>query len=126
MSLASEMGVTTAQWTVDAYAVQHATNHDRRNRQSVAIHLMSLCANLVYGVPGTELRVYLGTWTHREFAIPEPTPSSYPVTVREVSDATDEARPSAASDWAEETWKAWSPHHEQVSAWLRDVEAPFI
>jgi hypothetical protein len=40
---------TTAQRMVDAYAVQHATNRDRRNRQSVAVHLMSLCAALEHG-----------------------------------------------------------------------------
>jgi hypothetical protein len=33
-----------SQYMIDAYAAQHPTNTDRRNRQSVAVHLMSLCA----------------------------------------------------------------------------------
>jgi Family of unknown function (DUF5946) len=44
---------TLIQHLVDSYAVQHAANPDRRNRQSVAVHLMSLCASLEQGIPGT-------------------------------------------------------------------------
>lgn len=91
MSLITEDGVT-AQRMVDSYAIQHATNPEGRNRQSVAVHLMSHCANLEYDIPGTELRVLMGGWTHRDYVLPEPVPTAYPVTVRDVSDATDEAR----------------------------------
>lgn len=64
--LASE-GATTVQHAVDCYAAQHPTNLDRRNRQSVAVHLMSLCASLEQGVPGERLRYLMGAWTHREY-----------------------------------------------------------
>ena len=45
---------TLIQHLVDSYAVQHAANPDRRNRQSVAVHLMSLCDpwNRASPVPG--------------------------------------------------------------------------
>jgi hypothetical protein len=58
---------TLIQHLVDSYAVQHAANPDRRNRQSVAVHLMSLCASLEQGIPGTRLRQMIGTWTHRDY-----------------------------------------------------------
>jgi hypothetical protein len=45
-SLAGSDGATVAQQVVDSYMVQHPGNPDRRNRQSVAVHLMSLCASL--------------------------------------------------------------------------------
>jgi hypothetical protein len=52
-SLRREQGVTAAPQLVDAYA----TNADRRNRQPLAVHLMSLYAGLEPGIPrGTSLR----------------------------------------------------------------------
>lgn len=46
-------GRGTVQCRTDAYAAQHATNPDPRNRQSVAVHLMSLCATFELGLePG--------------------------------------------------------------------------
>jgi len=42
--LIGEQAIVTVQDLVDSYAVQHATNPDRRNRQSIAVHLVSLCA----------------------------------------------------------------------------------
>jgi hypothetical protein len=47
---------TLIQHLVDSYAVQHAANPGRRNRQSVAVHLMSLCTSLEQGIPGARLR----------------------------------------------------------------------
>src|SRR5215469_5593508 len=52
IGLTGGSGIDTAQWMIDSYAVQHATNPDPRNRQSVAVHLMSLCAALEHDVPG--------------------------------------------------------------------------
>src|ERR1700679_177674 len=56
-SLVGDDGSTIAQQVVDSYMIQHATNPERRNRQSVGVHLMSLCASLELGVRGNELRV---------------------------------------------------------------------
>ncbi len=41
---------------VDAYAAQHPANPDRRNRPSVALHLMSLCAGIEHGLDGAGRR----------------------------------------------------------------------
>jgi uncharacterized protein DUF5946 len=57
---AADAEATLTQRIVDSYAVQHATNPDRRNRQSVAGHLISLCASLEHGISGTRLRRMIG------------------------------------------------------------------
>jgi Family of unknown function (DUF5946) len=111
-------GLNTAQRAVDSYAAQHATNPDRRNRQSVAVHLMSLCASIEQGVGGAQLRYCIGDWTHRDYPLLEPRPAAYPVTVRDVIQAGERSRPAAVDDWAISTWAAWSPHHATLRSWL--------
>ena len=109
---------TLIQHLVDSYAVQHAANPDRRNRQSVAVHLMSLCASLEQGIPGTRLRQMIGTWTHREYSLLTPRPDAYQLTVRNLADAAQQDRAGLVSDMATAAWAAWSPHHDQIRAWL--------
>jgi hypothetical protein len=109
---------TMAQRIVDTYAVQHATNAERRNRQSVAGHLMSLCASIEHGVSGTRLRRMIGDWTHRDYPLLVPMPTAFPVTVRDVADAGERSRPSIVEDWATSTWAAWSAHHDTIRALL--------
>jgi hypothetical protein len=122
-SLPGSPGVTTSQYMVDAYAAQHATNPDRRNRQAVAGHLMSLCASLEHDVPGIRLRHLIGEWTHREYPLLVPRPATYAVTVRDVAAASQEPRSEVIADWAAATWSAWSAHHAQVRAWLDEAMA---
>ena len=110
--------VTGAQRVVDAYAVQHATNSDRRNRQSVARHLMSLCASIEHGVSGAHLRRLIGDWTHRDYPLLVPRPTAFAVTVRDVADAGVRSRPAIVDDWAASAWATWSAHHDTVRAWL--------
>jgi hypothetical protein len=109
---------TLIQHLVDSYAVQHAANPDRRNRQSVAVHLMSLCASLEQGIPGTRLRRMIGTWTHREYPLLVPRPDAYQLTVRDLADAAGQDRPGLVSDMARAAWAAWAAHHDQTRAWL--------
>lgn len=118
-SLTADPDATTLiQHLVDSYAAQHAANPDRRNRQSVAVHLMSLCASLEQGILGTRLRQMIGTWTHRDYPLLAPRPDAYPLTVRNLADAATEDRPALVSDMATATWAAWSVHHDQIRAWL--------
>jgi Family of unknown function (DUF5946) len=84
---------TLIQHLVDSYAVQHADNHDRRNRQSVAVHLMSLCASLEQGIPGIRLRQMIGTWARREYPLLLPRPDAYQLTARDLADAAGQDRP---------------------------------
>jgi hypothetical protein len=109
---------TAAQHLTDSYAVQHPTNPDRRNRQSVAIHLMSLCASLEAGVPGEKLRYLLGTWAGREYPVLTPWPEGYEFTARDIAYASGEDRADLVPALASSTWLAWSVHHEQVREWL--------
>jgi hypothetical protein len=109
---------TLSQHLVDSYAVQHAANPDRRNRQSVAVHLMSLCASLEQGIPGTRLRRMIGTWTGREYPLLVPRPGAYQLTVRDLADAPGQDRAGLAADMARSAWTAWSAHHDQIRAWL--------
>ena len=109
---------TLIQHLVDSYVVQHAANPDRRNRQSVAVHLMSLCASLEQGIPGTRLRQMIGTWTHREYPLLAPRPDAYQLTVRNLADAAGQDRAALVSDTARAAWAAWSAQHDQIRAWL--------
>ena len=116
--------LTTAQRAVDSYAAQHASNPDRRNRQSVAVHLMSLCASIEHGVSGARLRTRIGDWTHRDYPLPVPRPAVYPVTVRDVIEARERSRAAVVDDWAISTWGAWSLHHGVLRNWLAALSKP--
>jgi hypothetical protein len=113
----------TSQYLIDTYAVQHATNPDRRNRQSVAVHLMSLCAALEHGIPGIRLHHLIGEWTHREYPLLMPRPASFAVTLAGVAAAPPEDRSKAVLACAGSTWADWSAHHEGVRGWLADALA---
>jgi hypothetical protein len=113
----------TVQLRTDAYAAQHATNPDPRNRQSVAVHLMSLCATFDLRLaPGTTTG-QIGGWTHR--------PGGYPdlisgkrhgaVTVVDALAAEDHAsHATAIEEWARSVWDAWAPHHPQIRELLAE------
>jgi len=117
-SLIGDDGITTAQHLVDAYAAQHATNPDRRNRQSVTVHLMSLCASLEFGVSGRHLRAMIGHWTHQDYPLLLPRPDHYPVTVRTVNDVSVDERQEVVLTMATSTWSAWSLHHGELRSRL--------
>lgn len=115
--LTEPSSATTVQKLVDLYAVQHATNRDRRNRQSVAVHLMSLCSSIERGELGGSLRALLGTWTHREYPLLEP-PRRFAVTVRTIADAATAERRRVIAAGAESTWHEWAAHHTTIREWL--------
>jgi hypothetical protein len=117
-SLIGDDGITAAQHLVDAYAAQHATNPGRRNRQSVAVHLMSLCASLEFDLSGMKLRSLIGNWTHRDYLILLPRPDHYLITVRTVTDETSDKRAAAVEEMARSTWFAWSLHHSEIRTLL--------
>jgi uncharacterized protein DUF5946 len=108
-------------WLVDAYAVQHAANRDRRNRQSVALHLISLCAGFEHAMTAESRQRLIGRLAHREYPALEPPVTSFAVTVRDVVDSPDGERPEVARLWARTAWDAWAAHHEHVRLWLSDA-----
>lgn len=124
LAVLAQGGVAIVQDLVDAYAAQHPTNPDRRNRQSVAIHLMSLCAGLEHGLPGNQRRNRIGSWAHRDYPLLRPAPRGYAVTISDVFAAPDQGRSERATLMAVVTWRAWSEHHETIRKWLASTWAP--
>ena len=118
MGLVASGDVATAQDLVDAYAAQHPTNTDRRNHQSVADHLMSLCATVETGLSGTDRRAAIGRWTHRNYPPLEPPPFRFEVTVSDVAAAPAQRRAATVERMAATTWAAWSEHHATIRDWL--------
>ncbi len=103
---------------VDSFAVQHATSTDRRNTQSVAVHLMSLCAGLERGVTGHARRRLIGRWVGRGYPVLDPAPGAFGVTISDVAAAPVPERPSVVDRLAAASWSAWSAHHDTVRALL--------
>jgi hypothetical protein len=117
----------SATFQVDAYAVQHpgGAEHDRRQRQSVAVHLIALCllheaallpADAIpvrrHALEVVLPRFGLADWPY--LAPPAPYPS---VTVVDVHDATDAKYAAVLERWLHEAWQAWADHHATVRAW---------
>lgn len=116
--LPGDEAVAIAQDLVDAYAVQHPGGYDRRNRQSVAVHLMSLCAATEAGADARTRRARIGDWTHRVHPELLPSPRSFPITALDVAEAPPDERAPMVKSMALATWSAWSDHHQAVREWL--------
>ncbi|HKB16384.1 MAG TPA: DUF5946 family protein, partial [Planctomycetota bacterium] len=101
--------------TVDTYAVQHAGGP--HPDKSVDVHLVGLHLVLARGFPSAQVHSYMqglvgavSTWPH----LPPPGDRG-PLTIFDVA-AADSPRDHASivRRWADQVWKAWSPHHEAV------------
>lgn len=110
--------------SVDVYAAQHPGNDERRERQSVALHLIAICHWLEHDI-GDIAR--LNTLTQelanedRDWPWLTP-PESYPMTVGDVLVArTGDEHARLVRRWAETTWEAWSAHHPTVRAWADEL-----
>jgi len=124
--LAKQMGYITyrriRQLTVDAYAAQHPGATERRPRQSIEVHLLSL-----YFLVEEWLDPRLATHRisqmlteRREFPRLIPPSTLGDITVHDVISATNQADQTArVEEWANSVWSAWSVHHRAVRDWLR-------
>lgn len=103
----------------DAYAAQHPGVNGRRERQSVAVHLIALCHWLEHGITDprlTELtRSLLAGRPEWPWLTP---PEDYALTLH---DLPIPAEPEETRRWVEAVWDAWRPHHDMVRAWARGV-----
>lgn len=110
--------------TVDVYTVQHPGDDARRQRQSVAIHLIGLCHWLEHGLDAP--RVIAATQAMLKVDRPdwpwlEP-PAEYDITVGDVLSAeSGSEHERLVRAWAERTWEAWAAHHEVVRLWAADA-----
>jgi len=105
--------------TVDTYAAQHPGEDDRKQRQSVAIHLVALCHRLELGLDPKSLLTATQHITAEKHEWPYLTaPRTYPTTVVDVLEATTaEEHLALVRRWAEATWEAWSDEHATVRGW---------
>ncbi len=114
------------QLSVDAYAVQHPSNPDRRNRQSVAVHLVSLCLLLERQLPPERAPVLRAALleARRTWGFPSLDPLPAPAT-RTVVDVAGASSPAEHVErvrrWATSAWQAWDHHHDVVRAWADEI-----
>ena len=109
--------------SVDVYAVQHPGTDDRRQRQSVAIHLIGLCHWLEHGVEFDRLTTITQHLANEDRSWPWLTPpESYLMTVGDLLVARDgPEHVRLVTRWAETTWGAWSAHHDLVRRWAAEA-----
>ena len=109
--------------TVDVYAVQHPGTDDRRQRQSVALHLIGLCHWLEHEIEFDRLNATTQRLANEDRQWPWLTPpAGYPMTVGDLIEARDGAEHvRLVRRWAETTWEAWAAHHDTVRGWARDA-----
>jgi CTP:molybdopterin cytidylyltransferase MocA len=109
--------------TVDVYGVQHPGVDGRRQRQSVAVHLIGLCHWLEHGLSATQLTPItrrLASDT-RDWPWLQP-PAWYDMTLLDILPAADvAAHERLIRLWAESAWEAWSAHHPTVRSWAREA-----
>jgi hypothetical protein len=113
---------------VDAYMAQHAGDgSDRRDRQSVFVHLVGLCAVLERSAPpGYTTKLLSRAIRHREgqFPVLRRSHGPGPLTVLHMVGAADLADyERRAREWATSVWTSWSAHHDLIRSALRDVLA---
>ena len=96
---------------------------DRRQRQSVALHLIGLCHWLEHGIESDRLTATTQRLASDDRAWPWLTPPvGYPMTVVDVLIARDGAEHvRLVTRWAETTWDAWAAHHQTVRAWAGEA-----
>ena len=109
--------------TVDIYAVQHPGTDGRRQRQSVALHLVALCHWLEHGLTAAELNPITRTLVSSKADWPWLTPPDrYDLTVVDVLRATSgEEHVRLTREWAASVWEAWSAHHWTVRHWASEA-----
>ena len=114
--------------TVDTYMAQHPAGDQRRQRQSVAVHLVALCHRLEHQLEGPTLLAATARLAteRRDWPSLAPAPEGYPMTVVDVLEATSASEHlEAVRHWARVTWEAWTPAHELIRGWavqaLRDA-----
>ncbi len=107
--------------TVDAYAVQHPGRPSPQSIQSVAVHLISLCLILEYGVDMHRATEAIGTAIQAKGKyrwLPPPV-GTYARTVADVQKArTVQEHHDLVHAWAKCVWSFWSEHHPTIHTWL--------
>lgn len=111
---------------VDAYMAQHpGDGSDRRDRQSVFVHLVGLCAVVEHRLPHTYATKLLGQVIRRrggDFPVLQRTEGAGALTVLHMVGSTDLADyERRAREWAAAVWASWSAQHELIRSELATV-----
>ena len=110
---------------VDAYMAQHpGDGADRRDRQSVFIHLVSLCAVIERGASPSRspdlLRAVLAR--HTDFQVLGRARGPGSLTVLSATDSTSvEEHDARVRAWAGSVWESWREQHLTIRAFLDAV-----
>lgn len=110
---------------VDAYMAQHpGDGSDRRDRQSVFVHLVGLCAVLEGGLAHSHATQVLRRVVQRQDDFPTVKRTRRPgqlsvLHMLGAADAADYER--RAGEWATAVWDSWSTQHELIGATLHAV-----
>lgn len=116
---------------VDCFAAQHVegADVDRRQRRSVAVHLVALGLHLEHGMTGPALSrarqpasaVVLPAFGLGDWPLLEPPPSLGRLTVADLHGALAQELPALAQAWPAEVWLAWHQHHRLVGSWSQHL-----
>lgn len=111
---------------VDSYMAQHpGDGSDRRDRQSVFVHLVGLCAVLEHALPhpyATRLLGQVIRRRHGDFPILLRTDGPGSLTVLHMLGADDlDDYERRAREWAAAVWWSWSAQHELIRTALHSV-----
>jgi hypothetical protein len=111
---------------VDTYMTQHpGDGSDRRDRQSVFVHLVGLCAFLEHSLGHPYATRLLGQVIRRragEFPILLRTHGPGSLTVLHMVGAADrDDYESRAREWAAAVWDSWGAQHELIRAELHSA-----
>jgi CTP:molybdopterin cytidylyltransferase MocA len=109
--------------TVDVYTVQHPGTDGRRQRQSIALHLIALCHWLEHDLDGPRINRITQRLASesREWPWLVP-PREYELTVRDALAAeSGDEHVSTVRRWAASAWEAWSAHHELIRRWAAET-----
>ena len=113
---------------VDAYAASHGGDGaDRRDRQSVCIHLMALCAMLEHGETSAGRIALLQRLTAQKLDWPAADrPDGVPaLNHTQAANATDlDDYTQRAVVWASAVWSFWVPAHPRVRSMLDAWDSP--
>lgn len=109
--------------SADAYAAQHPGVDGRRQRQSVALHLVAIVQWLEHGTDVGRLNTTTQRLAGEERDWPWLTPpAAYAMSVVDVLEATSGvAHAGLVREWAASVWHAWSAHHEVIRSWAREA-----
>jgi len=112
--------------TVDAYAIQHPGTPSPHAIASVALHLIRLHWVLDLGWDSeraTKAMQHAAEHHKKNFVWLDPPAARGTISVRSVHEASSpEEHVERVRAWAEDTWQAWSEHHDTVRSWASMVE----